>query len=103
MKKVVDLLCISCTTVLGQEERDVPANVIAVKTQRVCVNCLRGLQTSLCSKLGKYVPRCQNERTAKPVKADVKIAETLLEKEKTGDFGQDEDALVFSAPFAGEQ
>lgn len=103
MKKVVDLLCISCPTVLGQEERDVPASVVDVKTQRVCGNCARSLFVSLNSKQGKYVPRFRNEKTAKPVKADVRIAETLLEKERTGDFGQDEDVLCFSAPFAGEQ
>lgn len=103
MKKVVDLLCISCDTVLGREERDVPASVVAVKTQRVCGKCLTSLQTALVSKRGKYIPRFRNEKTAKPVKVDVKIAETLLEKEKTGDFGQDEDVLVFSEPFAGEQ
>lgn len=92
--KLVDLICVSCPTVLGQEERDVPASVVAVKTQRVCGLCVRAIFVSLNSKQGKYVSRFR--KTAKPVKADVK-------KEKTGDFGQDEDVLCFSAPFAGEQ
>lgn len=95
--KLVDLICVSCQTVLGKEERDVPASVVAVKTQRVCGLCVRAIFVSLNSKQGKYVSRFR--KTAKPVK----IAETLLEKEKTGDFGQDEDVLCFSAPFAGEQ
>jgi len=100
MKKVVDLLCISCTTVLGQEERDVPASVTAVKTQRVCGNCLKGLQTGLLSCKGYH--RTVRKQPAVPAEKVKKLEEQIRQKE-AGDFGQDEDALVFSAPFAGEQ